>query len=465
MSTTPQSANAAAETEAKATPAKPARVHRRLTVMADDYFPAYVVWELTLRCDHACAHCGSRAGAARDDELTTEKALAVVEELKAMRAREVVLIGGEAYLHEGFLDVVRALTAAGIRASMTTGGKGITPALAAAMKTAGVHGVSVSVDGLEAEHNLMRQSPKSYAGALAAIDTMKAAGLLVAANTNLNRLNQACLEPLFEVLSAHGISAWQVQITVPLGRAADRPQMLFQPADLLDVVPRIAALKSKAFARGIVMMPGNNLGYFGPEEALLRSPHDARIEGADRDHWQGCQAGKRVLGIESDGGIKGCPSLQPHYIGGTVKDRALKDLWDNTPELSFNRERTVDELWGFCRQCPFADICKGGCTFTAHALFGRPGNNPYCHFRARTLASQGLRERLVPARAAEGKPFDHGLFDLVVEPFDSPDPDAPSSSSSSSLSSSLSASALDGRALVQISRPAKRAAPSTLPSL
>ncbi len=50
----------------------------------------------------------------------------------------------------------------------------------------------------------------------------------------------------------------------------------------------------------------------------------------------------------------------------------------------------------------------GGCTFTAHAVFGRPGNNPYCHYRARTLASAGRRERLVPKTAAPGTPFDNG---------------------------------------------------------
>lgn len=397
---------------------KPRQVARRLTVLEGDHFPAYVVWELTLRCDHACAHCGSRAGGARDDELTTEKALAVVDELAAMRTKEVVLIGGEAYLHPGFLDVVRALKACGIRASMTTGGKGIDEDLARAMKAAGVHGVSVSVDGLEREHNLIRQSKHSYTGALSAMRHLKAAGILIAANTNINRVNAPVLEPLYEILVAEGIVAWQVQITVPLGRAADRPQMLLQPYDLLDVVPRIAALKARALDRGVVMMPGNNLGYFGPEEALLRSPHDARKDGAEKDHWRGCQAGKRVMGIESDGGIKGCPSLQPAYVGGSVRDRSLKDLWENTAPLAFNRARTVDDLWGFCATCPFAEVCLGGCTFTAHALFGRPGNNPYCHYRARSLAAQGRRERLVPAEAAPGVPFDHGLFTLVDEPLD-----------------------------------------------
>jgi MoaA/NifB/PqqE/SkfB family radical SAM enzyme len=60
--------------------------------------PVYVVWEITLRCDHACAHCGSRAGPVREDELTTAELLEVADSLIQMGTREVTLIGGEAYL-------------------------------------------------------------------------------------------------------------------------------------------------------------------------------------------------------------------------------------------------------------------------------------------------------------------------------------------------------------------------------
>src|SRR3954471_12304290 len=100
---------------------------RRLEVTRDTpLHPAYVVWELTLRCDQPCTHCGSRAGDARADELSTEEALGVVTMLATKGAKEVVLIGGEAYLHPGFLRIIAALKAAGVRPVMTTGGRGIT---------------------------------------------------------------------------------------------------------------------------------------------------------------------------------------------------------------------------------------------------------------------------------------------------------------------------------------------------
>ncbi len=395
---------------------------RRLDVVATPFHPRYVVWELTLRCDHACTHCGSRAGAARDRELSVEEALRVVEELAAMGAGEVVLIGGEAYLHEGFLDVVRALSSRSITPVMTTGGRGVTRELARAMADAGMQRVSVSVDGLEATHDLMRARRGSFADAMAALVNVREAGMIATANTNINRLNAPDLEPLYEVLRDAGARAWQVQITAPLGRAADRPELMLQPYDLLDVVPRVAALKRRGLDEGLLLMPGNNLGYFGPEEGLLRSQDPAH-----GDHFAGCQAGRFVMGIESDGAVKGCPSLQTaSYVGGSVLERPLAAIWEDAPELAFTRARTEDDLWGFCATCPYASVCLGGCTFTAHSVLGRPGNNPYCHFRAIQHAREGLRERLVPRDAAPGAPFDHGLFEIVVEPLETPEAARPS---------------------------------------
>jgi len=399
-----------------------AEVLRRLSVLEAPH-PAYVVWELTLRCDQHCTHCGSRAGDERSNELSTAEAIDVVRQLSAIGTREVTLIGGEAYLHPGFLKVVAAVKKAAIRCTMTTGGKGITRNLAREVAAAGLYGASVSVDGLEATHDLIRAVPGSFAAATAALGHFRAAGIRTASNTTLNRLNAPELEEIYEHLKLHGIESWQVQITAALGRAADRPDMLLQPWDLLDIVPRVAKLKTRGFEDGIALMPANNLGYFGVEETLLRS-----MEKGGRDHFQGCQAGRFSMGIESDGAVKGCPSLQTsHYVGGHVRESSIQAIWDSAPELAFARQRTAEDLWGFCRSCEFAEVCRGGCTFTAHALFGRPGNNPYCHYRARTLARRGLRERLVPRERAPGLPFDNGRFEIVVERLDArePEPERP----------------------------------------
>ncbi|MEA2700072.1 MAG: hypothetical protein QOI66_4343, partial [Myxococcales bacterium] len=106
--------------------AQPARRHLPLAPNvrpADQVRPIYAVWEITLRCDLACVHCGSRAGKARPDELTTAECLALVDQMADLGVLEVTLIGGEAYLRDDWLEIVRALRRRGMRATMTTGGR------------------------------------------------------------------------------------------------------------------------------------------------------------------------------------------------------------------------------------------------------------------------------------------------------------------------------------------------------
>ncbi len=373
--------------------------------------PVYAVWEVTLACDLSCRHCGSRAGRARPDELTTAEALDLVAQMADLGVLELTLIGGEAYLRDDFLEIVRAARAAGIIPTITTGGRGLTPELARAAKAAGLAGASVSVDGLEATHDALRGVRGSFDSALAAIASFAAAGVPVSANTQIGRVSLREIPAVFERLIAAGIQAWQVQLTVAMGRAADEPELLLEPYQLLEVMPMLGRLKARADQAGVRVWPGNNVGYFGPYETRLRGT-------LPRGHLSSCGAGRSTLGIEANGDIKGCPSLPTaEYVGGNIRDHSLRTIWEQSAPLRFTRDRTVEDLWGYCRTCYYADTCRAGCSWTSHVLFGKPGNNPFCHHRALELLREGRRERLVRAEAAPGKPFDHGRFDLVVEPF------------------------------------------------
>src|SRR5215472_577654 len=106
--------------------------------------PIYAVWELTLRCDLACRHCSSRAGRPRQNELTTSEALSLVADLAELGVLEVTLIGGEAYLRDDWLELVRAIRHHGMECTMVTGGRGLTGERARAAKDAGLISVSVS---------------------------------------------------------------------------------------------------------------------------------------------------------------------------------------------------------------------------------------------------------------------------------------------------------------------------------
>jgi radical SAM protein with 4Fe4S-binding SPASM domain len=191
-------------------------------------------------------------------------------------------------------------------------------------------------------------------------------------------------------------------------------------ADIQRWAQRRATERGIAWERAFHVRLGNNLGYFGPHEQLLRTR-----PGSPDSYWQGCSAGKFVMGIESDGTIKGCPSLPTApYTGGNVKTAALEDIWNDAPEIAFARERGTSELWGFCKSCYYAEVCRAGCSFTAHSAIGKRGNNPFCYYRASQMKRKGLRERVVLRQAAPGDPYDFGLYEIVEEPWDAVPPRA-----------------------------------------
>lgn len=382
--------------------------------------PIYVVWETTLRCDHECAHCGSRAGDARPDELSTEELLEVADALVRLGTREVTLIGGEAYLRGDCYRLIEHMTAAGIRVTMQTGGRGLTQDRVRRLREAGLAAIGVSVDGPAQVHDTLRASPGSHAAAMRGIAHAREVGLLVTSNSQINRLNKDLLRETAELLAEAGVAVWRAQMTAPMGRAADRPDWLLEPYMILEVIDSLAEIqrwaKERAEASGTPwerafhVRLGNNLGYFGPHEQALRSR-----PGAPETYWQGCAAGKFVMGIESDGTIKGCPSLPTApYKGGNVRDTSLAQIWD-AEEIAFTRDRGTSELWGFCKTCYYAEVCRAGCSFTAHTAIGRRGNNPFCYYRAAQLRRRGLRERVVLRQAAPGDPYDFGLYEIVEE--------------------------------------------------
>ncbi|HEY4105704.1 MAG TPA: radical SAM protein [Polyangiaceae bacterium] len=373
------------------------------------YQPIYAVWEITLKCDLACRHCGSRAGHERTSELSTAECLDLVRQMAELGVRETTLIGGEAYLRDDWLDIVRELKRFGMSPTMTTGGRGLTPERARAAKEAGMDSVSVSIDGVEATHDRLRGVSGSHRAALAAMQNLQNAGMRVATNTQINRLSMPELPQILEVIAALGAHSWQLQMTVPMGRAADEPEVLLRPYDLLELFPLLGTLKKRADELGVRIWPGNNIGYFGPYESALKGT-------LPRGHMASCGAGRSTLGIEADGAIKGCPSLPTEdWTGGNIRDNTLREIWERSAPLRYTRDRTVEDLWGFCRTCYYAEECVAGCTWTSHVFFGRPGNNPYCHHRALEMQRNGKRERLVQTAMASGSPFDYSHFEIVVE--------------------------------------------------
>jgi radical SAM protein with 4Fe4S-binding SPASM domain len=352
------------------------------------YAPKTCTWELTLACNLRCGHCGSRAGKARPGELPLDRSLEVARELGALGCRRITLSGGEPTLSPHWEAIASEAAGAGIRVNMITNGLRADRSLARRAKDAGLASVGVSIDGLEEVHDLYRGQRGLYQRILRFIDDCHAVGLPVGVVTTIQRRNRHMLDAMYELLEGR-IYVWQLQIGAAMGNLLDCRREQIEPQDLLRLIPDLARLVERG---GIDVRIGDNIGYYGPYEKVLRKHRSCAV-----DCWVGCYAGCRHVGIESDGGVKGCLSIQATQdTEGNLHHASLADIWRRKDAFAYNRQFNRSDLAGFCATCEHADICRGGCLSMRTCEGGR--ENPFCYHRVATLAQRARtpRRRYVP---------------------------------------------------------------------
>jgi radical SAM protein with 4Fe4S-binding SPASM domain len=341
--------------------------------------PRTCVWELTLACNMRCLHCGSIAGSPRHDELSPDAMLSVADQLVELRCERVTLGGGEPTLHPRWDEVARRLSDGGVKVSLISNAWTWTSDHLTRARNAGMSNVAFSLDGLEEAHDRVRL-PGSFARVLRAIDESVAAGFTVPVVTHLNRINARRLAELGALVRDHGVPLWQVQLGIPTGTLRANRDVVLEPTDLLWLVPALAGLRA-SLRPAVDLRVADNIGYFGRHEKAIRD------RGKEIAFWLGCRAGMQVIGIESNGNVKGCLSLpserhgDDRFIEGSLRDHPLSDLWARPGAFAWNRSFDETRLGGFCAVCRYRDICRGGCACTAHCATGFRSDNPYCFYR------------------------------------------------------------------------------------
>ncbi|MCK9464075.1 MAG: radical SAM protein [Proteobacteria bacterium] len=360
------------------------------------YVPVRAVFETTLACNLRCRHCGSRAGEPRPDELTTGECARLFGELAALGNRWLTLSGGEPTTRPDWLELVAAAASAGLRAGMITNALRFDDRAAEAARDAGLCAVGFSVDGVGPVHDRIRGRIGQYARVVEGMRSARRAGLPFALVTHLNATNLGELERIHDVALAEGAYAWQVQLGTDMGNFSDHPELLVAPRDLPGIEARIGKLVARSPLR---IHASDSLGYFGPNERLLRRAGGGSCFG-------GCQAGMRVVGIESNGNVKGCLSIMAGYnargadfVEGNVRESSLTEIWNREGAFAYTREFDVADLGGACRECAKAEKCRGGCTAKKVASGGGL-ENPMCVRRAIAERDEGKRRAVGQAAAA-----------------------------------------------------------------
>ena len=332
--------------------------------------PFAAALELTLLCPCRCRTCGSHAGAPRPGELDHAEWLHVIGAIADLGCRRITFLGGEPLLYPRWTDLVQAARSRDMLVDMISSGQGLDESTACAMRDSGLNALTISVDGLAETHDAQRRVPNCFEQALCAIRLVDQAGLKVGVSTQVNQGNLLELEALAPILEDAGVLGWQLQLTLPLGRAGENRHLVAPPTlmpELLRVLRRLAR------RQGLRPHLTDNIGYCTSDDLELRT-----IQGGFPRAWVGCRAGLDALGVTSDGRVKGCLALPDACSEGNLREESLSVIWNDPNRFRYNRCYTPEQLSGPCADCDQAERCRGGCSATAYAMHGRPGISSHC---------------------------------------------------------------------------------------
>lgn len=339
------------------------------------YQPITCVWEVTMGCNMRCKHCGSSCSEPLPDELSTDEALEVCNQLADIGLKWVSISGGEPLTRKDLPAIVKYLTQLGVSVNLITNGWELDMETAAVLKRSGISTVAISIDGTEEIHDQIRRKG-SFERSTQAFAALKANGISRGAITTITKQNIGQLEQLKEKLIEIGAQSWQVQLGLPMGNLKERPDWVLEPEQINDVID--FCFKTAQEGR-IKIYPADCIGYYTNKESIIKR---YAYETNNVSVWNGCNAGVLGFGLLHNGDILGCTSIRSkEFIEGNIKERPLREIWEGENAFSWRRNMKKSQLSGKCRTCTYGSKCLGGCPNTRMTMNGSIyEENEYCAY-------------------------------------------------------------------------------------
>ncbi|QHW29588.1 pyrroloquinoline quinone biosynthesis protein PqqE [Paenibacillus rhizovicinus] len=315
--------------------------------------PYALTAELTHRCPLRCPYCSNPTELQkRENELSTDEWLSVLEQACELGVVQVHFTGGEPLLRPDLELIVRRARDLGLFVNLITSGVGLTEERVRKLSDAGIDSIQLSLQAASAEladsiagfkaHELKRQAARR----------IREAGLALNMNVVLHRGNLHQLEDIIELCASWGAQRLELANTQYYGWAL---------RNVNELLPRSEQLKQ---AEADYVRASER---FGQQLELIWILPDYY-----EDFPKPCMGGwgKLSLTVAPDGRVLPCTvSSEIRSLSfENVKQRELAWIWHDSP--SFNAYRGYDWMAEPCRSCERREQDYGGCRCQAFLLTG-----------------------------------------------------------------------------------------------
>lgn len=358
--------------------------------------PRLIFWETTAGCNLRCIHCRrvTVANQLTPQDLSTEEAFRLIDQIAAVGKPVFVLSGGEPLFRPDIFDIARYATDAGLPVALATNGTLVDDDVAARIQASGVKRVSISFDGADAAtHDAFRGLQGSFEAAIRGFKALRKVGLPVQINTTVARHNEAQLEDMRKMAKELGAVGLHLFLLVPVGcgvEIAEEQMINAQEYErvlnwLYDVEQSEPDLQLKATCAPHYFRVMRVRRAEERRQGIMRdlpASHDRQVHGHGQMHaaTKGCLAGTGVTFVSHRGEVFPCGYLPVE--AGNVRREAFGAIWQDSP--LFAEMRNPDLLEGKCGICQFKSLCSG-CRARAYGVTGNYlAEEPFCAYQPET---------------------------------------------------------------------------------
>lgn len=323
-----------------------------------------VSWNATNACNLSCPHCYRDAGQKLKEELNTDEAFSLLEEVARAGFKIFIFSGGEPLMRPDIYELVRYAASKGLRPVFGTNGTLITGEVAEKLKKAGAAAVGISLDSVNpSQHDRFRGSPGAWQAALEGMKACRSAGLPFQVHTTVMEWNYHQVEALTNLAVEMGAVGHHVFFLVPAGRAVNLEEESLRAEQYEQLLSRLVRKQREV---PIEIKP-------------TCAPQFMRIAlrmGEKPRYQKGCLAGTAYCLVSPVGDVQPCAYLDVRV--GNIREVPFSQLWKENQV--FLRLRS-EEYGGRCGLCDYRQVC-GGCRARAYFYHGDyMAEDPWCLYK------------------------------------------------------------------------------------
>lgn len=301
--------------------------------------PLRVYLSCTKACNFSCQHCYSASGNPYPDELTTAEIKELVDEMARIGSYQLFIGGGEPLVRADLPEIIRHANLREVTTAMSTNAVAATPAVIKSLQGLRIESVKVSMEGAgPASYDAIRGEPGAFRAALRGIANLRELAVPIYLHRVFMQPNVAEARALVRLAEQVDVDLVVLDTIMPVGRAAERPELLLNPGEMARLWDEVEALRAdtKITLQIRRRVPFERSKYLGA----------------------GCTCGQTTCHVDARGNVAPSAFLQGIKTAGSIRQQSLQRIWDNGP--SFIEFRTVTGN-AKCDSCSHLAQCRGGC--------------------------------------------------------------------------------------------------------